>query len=323
MKNLIGIILIFSSINILANDAYLGSIGGNVFPVFNKDSIRMLKEDINLQMERDSCFVTCKFWFVNNTNKNVGLLMGFPDYISDPANASQSLKSFTCNVNGVAQIVDKFTSRIMVETDSNTEWYEKWYCWYVDFGPFDTIEIENTYWGYYGGSIGGTYSIDYLIGTAKTWNGTIGEGKVVFNYSSIISSLFIDTSYYRSDEFLPYGLSRIIDKDSIIFHFTNYSPEWDQRLGVSFYPYWQTTLIDIDQKYLKETADIIRTKEQYRLMRNEIYARHGYLFKDKQFQEYFDKQVWYKRDLDFDLNQLNKDELFFIDLLKSLEESVK
>lgn len=35
------------------------------------------------------------------------------------------------------------------------------------------------------------------------------------------------------------------------------------------------------------------TKEQCRIARNEIYARHGRRFKDKKLQKYFDKQSWY------------------------------
>lgn len=35
------------------------------------------------------------------------------------------------------------------------------------------------------------------------------------------------------------------------------------------------------------------TKEQCRIARNEIYARHGRRFNDKELQDYFDKQSWY------------------------------
>ena len=36
-----------------------------------------------------------------------------------------------------------------------------------------------------------------------------------------------------------------------------------------------------------------KTSEELRLGRNEIYARHGRLFDDKELQEYFDEQSWY------------------------------
>ena len=36
------------------------------------------------------------------------------------------------------------------------------------------------------------------------------------------------------------------------------------------------------------------SKEECRLARNEIYARHGRMFNDSQLQDYFDSQPWYE-----------------------------
>ena len=318
MKKYLTLIIIFYAFQTHANDAYLCSIGGNVFPIFGNNSIRMLKENINIKMGRDSCFVKCNFWFVNNSNQSVSILMGFPDYLSDPASESQPLRSFTCKVDGVDQSVDKFISQLSVDNDENVVWYEKWYGWLVSFQPYDTLAIENTYWGSYGGSLSGTYSFDYLIGTAKTWNGTIGDGSIIFNYSDIISDLFIDTSYYKSDKALPQGLSRIICTDSLIYSFIDYAPEWDQRLRIEFFPFW-TYSYGNERHLPKSYYRINRTKEQYQRMIDEIYARKGYAFNDRTKQEYFQKQTWYRKDPDFSEFKLNDYELFFIDILKELK----
>lgn len=42
------------------------------------------------------------------------------------------------------------------------------------------------------------------------------------------------------------------------------------------------------------------SKEECRLARNEIYARHGRRFHDSQLQEYFDAQSWYEGTRDAD-----------------------
>ena len=54
-------------------------------------------------------------------------------------------------------------------------------------------------------------------------------------------------------------------------------------------------------KYLRRLS-----KKKLRLARNEIYARHGYIFKDKELRDYFMDKLWYypsrKNVKDSDLN---------------------
>jgi hypothetical protein len=39
--------------------------------------------------------------------------------------------------------------------------------------------------------------------------------------------------------------------------------------------------------------------EDLRVLRNEIFAKHGRVFKDPKLQKYFEAQAWYKRDPTF------------------------
>ncbi|MEP7077370.1 MAG: YARHG domain-containing protein [Acidobacteriota bacterium] len=61
--------------------------------------------------------------------------------------------------------------------------------------------------------------------------------------------------------------------------------------------------------------------EDLRLLRNEIYARHGRVFKDKDLQKYFDSQAWYKPNADFKDDQLSEIETANLTKLKQAEES--
>ncbi len=64
------------------------------------------------------------------------------------------------------------------------------------------------------------------------------------------------------------------------------------------------------------------TKDELRLARNEIYARHGYIFNDTELREYFESQSWYQSTVEaaaFDNSVLNQYEKANIDLIKSLE----
>lgn len=66
-------------------------------------------------------------------------------------------------------------------------------------------------------------------------------------------------------------------------------------------------LFQTDTRYytVEDFADC--TKEELRLAKNEIYARHGYVFEDKELKAYFLEQMWYVPRLydGFDENLLN------------------
>jgi hypothetical protein len=61
--------------------------------------------------------------------------------------------------------------------------------------------------------------------------------------------------------------------------------------------------------------------EDLRLLRNEIYARHGRVFKDKDLQKYFDTQSWYKPNPDFKDDQLSETEVANLAIIRTAEES--
>ena len=61
--------------------------------------------------------------------------------------------------------------------------------------------------------------------------------------------------------------------------------------------------------------------EDLRVLRNEIYARHGRVFKDVKLQKYFEAQSWYKANPEFKDDQLNKIEITNLAKIKEAEES--
>lgn len=61
--------------------------------------------------------------------------------------------------------------------------------------------------------------------------------------------------------------------------------------------------------------------EDLRLLRNEIYARHGRVFKDKDLQTYFESQAWYKANPEFNDEQLSEIESQNLAKIKEAEES--
>lgn len=60
--------------------------------------------------------------------------------------------------------------------------------------------------------------------------------------------------------------------------------------------------------------------EDLRVLRNEIYARHGRIFKDKKLQEYFAAQPWYRPNPDFKDEMLSETESKNLAIIKEVED---
>ena len=60
--------------------------------------------------------------------------------------------------------------------------------------------------------------------------------------------------------------------------------------------------------------------EDLRVLRNEIYARHGRVFKDKELQKYFSEQPWYKPDPEFKDEMLSEKEYKNLSVIREAEE---
>ncbi|MCU6761667.1 Uncharacterised protein [uncultured Roseburia sp.] len=79
------------------------------------------------------------------------------------------------------------------------------------------------------------------------------------------------------------------------------------------------------EKYLTESDISGLTADQLSIARNEIYARHGRLFKDEKIQAYFDKKDWYHGTVqpeDFTLDMLNDYEIANGQLLLEYEKEM-
>lgn len=61
------------------------------------------------------------------------------------------------------------------------------------------------------------------------------------------------------------------------------------------------------------------TQYTLRIMRNEIYARHGYIFKNAEMKNYFSSQTWYKPLYDDIRSMLSTIEIKNVELIKQYE----
>jgi hypothetical protein len=310
------LILLFAVISALPNDSNLGSEAGNVFPL-QHNSIQMLSEDIHIYMSIDTIFAICNFTFVNNGTTDT-VLMGFPALTCTDMDV-EPIRNFTTAINRKDVPVKLINNSDNIDCEECNNG-RSWYTWEVISAHGDTLNIRNTYSGDIGSSLSGTVFMDYIIGTGKTWHEGIKNGKVTFHHGQVASNRFITSDFKQLKEAKNFTIQE--HEDSLVFKFSDLVPACNQSLGVGLigiqkFPIPQFTLDD----YLKEKIKSRQfTATDYRLMRNEIFARRGYVFKDSSLTRHFSTKIWYQPDNTFKPEKLSNFEKELISFLKQEEE---
>lgn len=134
-----------------------------------------------------------------------------------------------------------------------------------------------------------------------------------------ISTLDEDTSISVKDtNSIAEDASTLVDETSNLDEEANSSGEK-----------FETNNINVDD-YIFPYSDSIKlnkgqinslSKEELAFARNEIYARHGYVFKKEKFKTYFENKPWYKANTKFSDAEFNDVELYNIQLIKKYEET--
>ena len=142
---------------------------------------------------------------------------------------------------------------------------------------------------------------------------------------------------YKYDEYVPY--CEMIDKRKS-FDWNKLSRKILLKINSQDDTYGFTGFSDIESNKAKKKYDITLpgrfsfaskrpltkdelndySKRELRIMRNEIFARYGYIFNTKDIKTYFNKKKWYepsKNNIDKYLSDLEKDN---IKLIKEIEE---
>ncbi len=106
---------------------------------------------------------------------------------------------------------------------------------------------------------------------------------------------------------------------------TDYDYDYDYSNDTSSYPsynsYNEYIIYDSDCRYLSASELSYYTSEELGYIRNEIFARHGYVFKQTKYKNYFNSMSWYYPDYSYsgNLSTLNSYEYYNVELIKDLE----
>ena len=79
-------------------------------------------------------------------------------------------------------------------------------------------------------------------------------------------------------------------------------------------------LFPTDTTLITEEVLDSHTREEVAIIRNEIYARHGYIFKTEPFITYFNEKSWYKKNESFHEGMLNDIERKNREIIVSYEQ---
>jgi hypothetical protein len=126
------------------------------------------------------------------------------------------------------------------------------------------------------------------------------------------------TSLEKSKEAL-----NLDDKTQKYLNNTNTTMEMENTFVLKEYDSSEYILPESDKK--KVTTEQLDKLEKIELdfARNEIYARHGYVFKSEKYKNYFLGKSWYKADKDFSESNFSPIEKENLDIINSYVDSLK
>jgi len=300
----------------VANDTSIGFTGGSPYPRKNT-SVKLLEEDLTFVLGSEGSLVE-----VTYTLKNIGepceLTIGFPYYtekdVTDITSGDWALgiAGFVCLVDG--RPVEVRDSRgpdvLKVKEHFSTV---SWKLWNITFDRGQTRKVYHRFNGSMGGGLDnitvpnrGVSFFEYILTTAKNWQGPIGTFKLTvktreplklsdiygINYPGFISSS--NSFVLEKKNFVPDKELYIAVFGEFVRHPLKGSENW---LNPSFKPsgsHFSVALPLYSTERLTEVSLEGRTAKELTILRNEIYARHGRVFQDRALKEHFEAQSWYR-----------------------------
>ena len=328
MKKLFTFVMfIFLAGTAFANDTYFFTSGGNLIPAEETDiSVEMKSEIISIVLQPKYYEVTVDFEFYNN-GRTVDLLVGFP-YFEAGIGGHGKLYDFKCWTNGeLKDFSDTPIIRNFSKDNYNAEELENAYTRTITFPAKSITNTTVKYKSEYGRDTEG-YIIKYLYGTGSSWKNSIG------NITLILEN---NLPYDNPNGFrLPKGdataFSRIAD-NKWEAHFSDIEPDYTDCITIHTKDILEDTGPKCFPLYGYKFRDVKAsegwlfwyTKPQLRILRNTIYALHGYDFKSADLKQLFAEwgQYWapkYEVNPDFTEDELSEIEKYNIQLLYKEEQ---
>ena len=281
---------------IYANDTYFYLAGGNLTPVKESDNLVEMKEEtILINLLPKYYEVTVDFLFYNQ-GETIELEVGFP-FFSEGIQGKGEIWDYKCWTNNIETEFKK--------TPITKEWQKPTGLEYANLRTIQFSKKSETrtrvyYKAKYGASAPSNAIANYLYGTGLSWKGEIGKINLIIENNDI-NSIFWNVS--MNGKSIKNNLIKTKDNRFEII-FENIEPEnYNSTFEIELGDVLNDDGPRVFPAYFKFNKKIVvaksefkwYTKEQLRLVRNAIYALHGYDFKTEDLKEYFNSvgKNWY------------------------------
>lgn len=313
MKKRIALVFLLSLMAhiVFANDTYFYLAGGSLTPVQESDvAVEMKEETIVINLQKSYYEVTVDFTFYN-PGKTVELDVGFP-FFSSGIQGKGEIWDYKCWTN---EVEVEFAKISMAK-----EWRNQTGLEYANVRSIRFPQKQNTrtrvqYKSKYGVSAPSFAVANYLYGTGLSWSGKIGKIRLVIENNDV-SSIFWNVR--MADKSIKDSLQKTGDnRFEAVFENVeseNYEAVFEimledvlndngPRVFPAYFPFNREVVSQSEFKWY--------TKAQLRLVRNAIYALHGYSFKSKDLKDYFNSvgKYWnppYKINPEFSEDELSE-----------------
>lgn len=339
---LLASLMIFSASAALADGVAVTEVSGQTIIPVQENKIRMANETVWVWAVSDK--VEATFTFENVTDKRVEIKMGFPFRKGDDPRDPKTFEDRDLDIKFVVK-VDKSEVPVTkmavddVYRQKTGEKYDFMYTWPIAFLPREKKVVECTYnvqWEYDRGLDGG---FTYIAKTGALWHGNLDYADFFIVLDSITYRFFKSGNY--DFKISPPGYK--LNGQVIEWHFTNWKPStdftvsYDQILhnedpavvqSISDHFYYKKKTYDGNKRYYTiddiggytASPDELYGRFYLKVLRNEIYARHGKIFKSESLQAVFGNQSWYKPNPNFAESMLNEYEKANVNFILNYEK---
>jgi hypothetical protein len=314
------ILLLLLCVRSSADDTYFFLASGGLKPMYDEEtSVLMESETIEIELFSDYYTVEAEFRFRNDGERE-SLRIGFPNLTMGQAGRGQ-ITDFRTWVNDteVKTYVEDVDQRWNLETRFMTAYVKG-----VIFpaGSYTTTRVS--YRATYGRESRG-WIVGYLYGTGSSWKGPIGQMEVVIvNNGLWIHDLEIagerpDQKWveWKGENRLVITLTNIEPLYNDVIEMVVGGPIYSR--GPVAFPHSYR----YDKRLIPRDDLVLLNSSQLRILRNLIFAVHGYRFRSADLQEYFGREDWYQPSDSFSDSVLSDFERQNIALIQEFEAQRK
>jgi hypothetical protein len=350
MRKLFCLCFLLSAFILHANDGTYMSSGGQIYPV-KEEQIRISREVLSFRVHDKVCEVSISFEFINSSAQSRKLLVGFQaptasgDVDHEVANKCQ-ITDFKIQSEGkllpyqlkVAECADCELKEPGQISFSQMESGVFVFLFEMTFKP-GLNRIGHCYTFPASSSVEMQAAYDYILTTGSKWaGGKIEDLTVLFDLGPN-QYFFVDDVFGSEAQWSLIGTGKIGDSKEILgsrrrmvsvgsgqlmIRVLQLKPTSEIGFGIL---YEHSRMPDDKVTLAVESlhADEDLGKKELRLIRNTLYAKRGYVFKDQELFDYFSSKAWYFPDPNLQMKDIlfTEQEKRFIERISQLEKTAK